>query len=136
MTAQRGPAVWTVRAITHTLPSGPIRTRYRQEFLAELHDLGPTARIRYTVRLAASSLALRAAVLSAKTAGAPALLTAPRKPLMCYIHHQWRIHTNPDGEAYGQCDRCGEDRFDGQDRLTDTGKTSANMAANIIGRPN
>lgn len=135
MTTRRGPAAWTVRAITRVLPAGPIRNRYRQEFLAELHELRRTARIRYTVRLVASSLALRAAVLTPKAVGAPALLPTPRTPLMCHIHHRWRIHRNPDGEPYSRCDRCGEDRFDGADRLTDTGKTSANLAANIIGRP-
>jgi hypothetical protein len=35
-------------------------------------------------------------------------------PFLCRtnLHHHWMLETNPDGETYLRCSRCGKDRYD------------------------
>jgi hypothetical protein len=131
----RGVGGWMIRGVTRLLPAGSVRDRYRREFLADLHVLRGGARIRYLLGVVSRGLALRVAVRAAHTSAGPPVI-ASAKPLLCRtgLHHHWRVHRNPDDEPYLRCDNCGLDRYDGLSRAG-TGKTAANMAANLIGRP-
>lgn len=121
-----GGVVW---AVTRMLPAGPIRDRYRQEFVAELHGLGRIARIQFILGLVSRSLALRTAVRNPSAAADSPTITTRSKPLLCRtgLHHRWRVYLNPDGEPYRHCARCGADRYDGTGRTNTTGNLAGNM---------
>ena len=97
-----------VALATRLLPAGPARTRYRDEFLAELHDLPPTAQLRHTAALLIRGTALRAALEEN-----PMGTTGARVPFWrCRVFrwHDFVRRSNPDGGLYQACRRCGRDR--------------------------
>ena len=123
-----GLAGTAVRLVTRVLPAGPVRDRYRQEFLAELHGLRRTARLVFVLGIASRACALRVAVRGT----APAVEVEParrRKPLLgrTGLHHRWRTVVNPDGEPYQRCARCGEDRSGGMSTKDFAGSVAGNM---------
>jgi hypothetical protein len=102
------PARAGVALATRLLPRGIARARYRDEFLAELHDLPPTAQLRHVAVLLLRGPALRAAleedVMDTMGAGVPFW--------RCRVlrWHDFVRRSNPDGGLYQACRRCGRDR--------------------------
>ncbi|HEY2296716.1 MAG TPA: hypothetical protein VGH43_03220 [Jatrophihabitans sp.] len=123
----RARAGLVVRAVTRMLPAGPIRDRYRQAFLAELHGLGGISSMLFLFGLLSRSFALRAAVRNPSADSST--ISAPAKPLLCRtgLHHRWRTYLNPDGEPYRHCVRCGADRYDGMGQTNVAGNVAGNM---------
>ena len=118
--ATRAAALWPrqiVRAATRLLPQGPVRDRYRQEFLAELHGLHPTRQARHAFGVLTRCWALRVAITAPHGAAATDMeIVFPRRrgPLSCKLnlHHQWATLRTEDGKPYQQCQRCGKDETD------------------------
>jgi hypothetical protein len=99
-----------VALATRLLPTGTARTRYRDEFLAELHDLTPTAQLRHIAALLLRGPALRAALEDAvDTMGA----RVPFWRCRVFRWHDFVRRSNPDGGLYQACRRCGRDRGPG-----------------------
>jgi hypothetical protein len=114
MSGPRRTATILVRAATLALPAGPIRDRYRQELVAELHGLEPGQQLRHALSTSTHALALRRAVAGG---GLPAPAAAPRPaPLHCRLHlyHHHRKATTQDGNVYVACVNCGhiKDNYD------------------------
>ena len=118
-----------VRAVTRTLPAGPVRDRYRQEFLAELDGLDRIAKTLFILGVVSRAFALRAAVRSPHASAGSPTTARPAKPLLCRtgLHHRWRTYLNPDGEPYRHCIRCGADRYDGMGKDNSAGNLAGNM---------
>ena len=98
-----------VGAATATLPSGPLRVRFRHEHLGELSALRSGDQLHYAVGALASSWALRRALSKEKD-----MTTTPTRsgrPLLCRlnVHHRYRKAYNPAGESYRRCSKCGKD---------------------------
>jgi hypothetical protein len=92
---------------TRLLPTGTARTRYRDEFLAELHDLTPAAQLGHITALLIRGAALRAALEDAvDTMGA----RVPFWRCRVFRWHDFVRRSNPDGGLYQACRRCGRDR--------------------------
>ncbi|HET6652883.1 MAG TPA: hypothetical protein VFH10_09595 [Nocardioides sp.] len=94
---------------TLVLPRGSSRTRYRQEFLAELSFIERSAsQLRFSVGILSRAWALRRALTEENTMIHDAV---PRTPLLCrlHVHHQWHTETTEDGARYRRCLRCGKD---------------------------
>ena len=93
-----------VRLVASSLPTGGARARYRAELVAELHGLRPAQRLTFVCGLVVHAWALRRAV----AAGLPPRATLA---LGCrtQLHHRWHVATNPDGQRYLRCRRCGKD---------------------------
>ena len=90
--------------------SGAVRNRYRQEFLAELHDLPRFEQAWYAARVLSQSWKLRVALRPHENPVRPRPLTAPRSA-RCYLrlHHSWAQHRAVDGSStYRLCARCGK----------------------------
>jgi hypothetical protein len=99
-----------VALATRLLPTGTARTRYHDEFLAELHDLTPTAQLRHIAALLLRGPALRAALEDAVDT------MSARVPFWrCRVFrwHDFVRRSNPDGGLYQVCRRCGRDRGPG-----------------------
>lgn len=84
------------------------RARYRQEFLAELHDLPPVAQLRHTAAVLIRTPALRAALEE----GAMPVLARRRPFWRCRVFrwHEFVVRSTEDGGRYQTCLRCGTDR--------------------------
>jgi hypothetical protein len=110
-----GPRL-TVRAAARVLPGGPVRERYRQEFLAELPGLGRARQARHALGVLSRSWALRAAVSTPSAAAADMEIVFPRRrgPLSCRLNlrHRWETVRTEDGSRYRHCQRCGKDETD------------------------
>lgn len=105
-----------VRIAVRVLPAGGARERYRREFLAELSACTGRARLRFALGVLSTIVALRAALAgSAALVGPvdPPALPEPRRPFLCRLRlHRFVACSNPDGEFYLRCRRCGIDRYD------------------------
>jgi len=90
-----------VRLATRVLPSAAAQRRYAAEFAAELHGRSAVAQVRLALGIVSTVLALRAAL-------GPA--AGQRRPFRCRVlrWHRWRMTSNPDGERFVACSRCGE----------------------------
>ena len=98
------------------LPDWRDQLRYRDEFLAELHDLAPAAQLRYTAGVLSQTLALRAALGASPTRAEEAAMTTTTRPFywrcrILHLHH-WVLRSTEDGNRYNACSRCGRDRGD------------------------
>jgi hypothetical protein len=85
------------------------RDRYRRELAAELYDVAPADRLRYSQHVLSRSWALRAALRAqpVSTIGDSTM----SKPLRCRLGlHDWYVTLNPDGEKYQACARCNAER--------------------------
>lgn len=93
---------------TMILPQGQIRSRYRQEFLAELYFIEPAAQLRFSVGILSRAWALRRALTEEGTMFHD---TLPHTPVLCRfnLHHQYRMTATEDGSRYRRCRRCGKD---------------------------
>ena len=89
----------------HLLPS-QCRSRYDDEFVAELLSLSPRRRLGYALPILAAAPRLRWALLE--------VLCGGRASLRCWLgkHHERRLHPNPDNHEVIalQCRRCGRVR--------------------------
>lgn len=105
-----------VRLAARALPGGPVRARYRQEFLAELYGLDPGRCRRHALGVLSRCYALRANVGTSPRLPAHMSLgpLAARRPLLCRVnvHHKWRQESTSDGQRYTRCARCGKDGID------------------------
>jgi hypothetical protein len=118
MTPQAAPAVRAptaaasgiVHLAVHRLPAGDIRTRYQQEFTAELYGMTSARQLRLALGMLATSGALRHAVHdhAPSTLETAMTLTRPAKPWGCRLnlHHHWETRTTEDGSRYLACARC------------------------------
>jgi hypothetical protein len=96
----------------HVLPAGSGRDRYRQEFLAELHDLTVRRRISYVIGVASQLPVLRAALRSSTRSSWEAIVgPRPRRPWPCALNlrHRWYLEHTEDGHRYLACARCGKE---------------------------
>lgn len=100
-------ATLLIRGATLVLPPGTTRDRYRQELIAELHDVEPSRQVRHALRVAVHALALRRAV-TGNDQLAPAA-TAHHAPMHCRLHlyHHHRKASTDDGQVFMQCVDCG-----------------------------
>jgi hypothetical protein len=96
------------------LPGGSRRTRYRQEFLAELHGMSPRRQTVHALQIVASSWSLRSATSDPHRERKTMTGILRSKPLMCLLNvrHHWAVESGPDGERYERCTKCGKDRMD------------------------
>ena len=97
-----------VTATVLLLPRGSLRSRYRQEYLAELHFIDTHTQARFSAGILSRAWALRRALTEEGT-----MLndTLPRTPLFCRLNlrHQYRMTATEDGARYRRCRRCGKD---------------------------
>ena len=93
-----------IATATRALPRGVSRDRYRQEFAAEIHDLGRTQQLRYALGVSAHIWALRTVLVRG--------IDAAHRPILCRTnsHHHWRRYTSPENVAFELCDRCGKEK--------------------------
>jgi len=105
----------TVRFATLTLPRGPLRDRYRQEFLAELYGQPSGEQARLARGILTHSLALRSAVRGAGGSVLEDAMSTPSKPLLCRtnLRHTWEWAHTPDGQRFIRCRRCLKEKDDG-----------------------
>jgi hypothetical protein len=87
------------------------RSRYQQEFTAELYGMPRSHQIRHALQVLALAWALRSAL---DRSSAPALgeaMQQPRNPLACRANlwHTWRTFKTDDGGRYRACAKCGKD---------------------------
>jgi len=119
-----------IRMATAVLPAGPVRERYRQEFLADLYVFDRRARLAFAFGILVDAFRLRAAVGGEIAPVAERDFARARKPLLCRLHVHFRARcVNADGDVYQRCRRCGDDQYEYEIRRRD----SRNVAANIIG---
>ena len=124
-----------VRLAVRALPAGPVRERYRQEFLAELRTLRRGARLRFSLGVLTQVLALRTAVDSKAIPVDQRDFSQVRKPVLCRLHVHFRSRcVTEDGDVYQRCRRCGDDQYE-YERHRDADNVAGNVAANIIGGP-
>jgi len=97
----------------HRLPSGPTRSRYEREFIAELYGLSPAQQLRHALGVLAASGALNHAVRD----HSPSILETtmsilhPAKPWGCRlgIRHHWELQSTEDGNRFLACTRCAKE---------------------------
>jgi hypothetical protein len=101
-----------VALASRVLPSGSRRSRYRQEFKAELYGMPRRRQTAHALQIAASSWSLRSAIASPQRKGRDMLAIVRRKPLLCLLNvrHHWHMESTPDGDRYQRCTKCGKDR--------------------------
>jgi hypothetical protein len=110
-----GAAFWPShleRLAARALPAGPVRDRYRVEFLAELYGMTPRQQTRHAIGVLTHAWALRMAVTSqGQLAGRTEVKNTDTRPLLCRLnlHHMWRWHSTDDGSRYRRCVRCDKD---------------------------
>ena len=114
-TARARPALaprLLVRLAVRALPGGPVRDRYRREFLAELYEMPTRRQTTHMMAILANAWALRAAVTSQANREEAVATIIPRKPLICRLNlnHRWVTCRTDDGGYYQRCRRCGKDR--------------------------
>lgn len=97
-----------VATATLALPRGALRSRYRQEFLAELHFIDTSSQRRFSGGILSRAWALRRALTEEGTMTHD---TVSRVPLLCRLNlrHQWHTERTEDGSLYRRCRRCGKD---------------------------
>ena len=119
MTGRRAPvpaARLGVELAARMLPTTDARLRYRAEFLAELHDLPPSAQLRHAAGVLSQTFALRAALGALPGRIEEVAMAIPRgKRIRCrYLRwHDWQTFTNPDGQRYRACSVCDRDEPSG-----------------------
>jgi hypothetical protein len=93
---------------TLALPRGALRSRYRQEFLAELHFIDTSSQLRFSGGILSRAWALRRALTEE---GIMTHDTVHRAPLLCRpnLRHHWHTERTEDGSPYRRCRRCGKD---------------------------
>lgn len=103
-----------VALASRVLPVGSTRSRYRQEFTAELYGMPLWHQTAHALQIMASSWSLRSAIASPEGKGENMLTIVPRKPLLCVLNvrHHWEIQYTDDGNRYQRCARCGKDRLE------------------------
>jgi hypothetical protein len=109
--AAHRPAVTARCAVvtaTAVLPRGPLRSRYRQELLAELYFIDGSAQFRFSVGILLRAWALRRALTEEGTVFHD---TMPHTPVPCRLnlHHQYQMTSTEDGSRFRRCRRCGKD---------------------------
>jgi hypothetical protein len=94
------------------LPGGSSRSRYRQEFKAELYGMPIGRQTIHALQIVASSRSLRSAIASPHGKGRTMLTIVRSKPLLCLLNvrHHWHMESTPDGDRYQRCTKCGKDR--------------------------
>jgi hypothetical protein len=98
-------ASWTVRSAALSLPS-EYRSRYRQEFLAELHGMPAAEQLHHATGLLSRAWTLRMALTEPDRLLRKEATMA--KPWRCRLHlHHWRIESDYQGQRYRECTRCG-----------------------------
>jgi len=88
-----------------------VRDRYRQELLAELHDLDRREQLHHAVGVLSRAWSLRRAVAGSPAVDVMALPAPETPPLHCrwhLYHHYWLASTD-DGHRYQRCRECGLD---------------------------
>ena len=113
-------------AVVQVLPRGDVRDRYRQEFLAELHELDGRRRARHLAGLAPGTVRISGIVRRAARLHWEELVgPRPKRPLLCLLNlrHRWHQASTEDGERFTVCSRCGKDFpvRDGRTRNSDGG---------------
>lgn len=108
--AARLPGV-AVRLAARAVPAGPLRDRYRQEFLAELYGMPRSRQVSHALGVLSRAWALRSA-LSEQRSARELTMATPRRPILCrlHLHHTWRTRRTEDGGRYRQCAKCGKDQ--------------------------
>lgn len=106
--SMRAPHRWAVAAVdlaTALMPPGPVRRRYRQEFIAEMWGMSSGRQISYALSTLASARKLHAALVASGE------LDFPHSPLWCRVrlHHRYGAARTPDGYWYRRCRECGLD---------------------------
>jgi hypothetical protein len=96
-----------VALASRTLPAGPTRERWREEFWADLQVLDRRQQATYTLGVLANAWALRTAL----NKGEPTIMgntVTRRPPLMCRLNlrHQWRVVSTEDGNPHRECIAC------------------------------
>lgn len=109
----RAPPWWARKGVAlaaHLLPSGPIRERYRQEFLAELYVMTRWQAAKYVFEVAKNARRLRAAVV----VDIDRATTRTTVAVACRLnlHHDWRMFHTEDGGRYKACARCDKEQPD------------------------
>lgn len=104
------PMAWARAAValaTTVLPAGPVRARWRQEFLADLSVLGRRQQASYAAGVLVHAWALRSALHEREALSAEKATTV-RPPLRCRlnVHHRWRVVSTEDGNPHWECTAC------------------------------
>ena len=98
-------ASWAVRSASLPLPS-EFRSRYRQEFLAELHGMTRSEQLHHATGVLSRTWTLRVALTEPERLLAEEAAMA--KPWRCRLHlHRWRIEKDYQGQRYRECMHCG-----------------------------
>jgi hypothetical protein len=133
------PAFWAVALVRLTaagLPTGVIRDRYRDEFLADLHGMTRREQANYSTQVLAHAIPLRVAVRigyrRSLVKGSDMVFRRSR-PLLCRLNlrHHWHTESTEDGALYARCIRCGKDATGPTATGTDGDITA--HAANLFG---
>ncbi len=108
MSTPRRAASLAVRASTSVLPAGRVRDRYRQELVAELHDLDHPEQLRFAAGVVSRAWSLRRAVTQEKAMESD-VVQIRKAPLHCRLHlyHHHRKASTEDGHVYVRCVDCG-----------------------------
>jgi hypothetical protein len=127
-----------VKLSARALPRGPVRDRYRDEFLAELHGMSRRRQTRHSVGILSRAWALRVAVegQGRLAGGTDDVTTQTRtRPLLCRLnlHHVWRMCITEDGARYRRCTRCGKDDVGDSDRGNARPMNTGGMNGPFIG---
>jgi hypothetical protein len=107
------PAI-VVALACRVLPGGSCRSRYRQEFTAELYGMPLGRQTTHALQIAASSWSLRSAVAHPHGKGRNMLTIVRSKPLLCLLNvrHHWHQEITEDGTRFQRCTKCGKDRLE------------------------
>ncbi len=108
------PATLLVALACRILPGGSCRSRYRQEFKAELYGMPLGRQATHAFEIVASSWSLRSAIASPQGKGRTMLTIVRSKPLLCLLNvrHHWQLQSTEDGGRFQVCIKCGKDRLD------------------------
>jgi hypothetical protein len=103
-----------VALASRVLPGGSKRTRYLQEFRAELYGMPVRRQTTHALRIVASSWSLRSASANPERERRTMLTVLRSKPPLCLLNlrHHWVTQSTLDGSLYERCARCGKDRRD------------------------
>lgn len=88
---------------TLLLPRGVSRTRYRQEFAAELYGQPPARQLGYVLSVCGHMGSLRAVVVHGSDGS--------RIPFLCRMNlHLWQRRESDEGLPFRTCSRCGREK--------------------------
>jgi hypothetical protein len=110
----RAPTWWASLAVrTAALPlPAEHRYRYRQEFLAELHGMPPSAQLQHASGVLSHVVTLRLALTDPDQQLAKEAAMAKEKDWRCRLRlHHWRQVRTPAGGWYRECVRCGKEHY-------------------------